>query len=815
MSGRSNTGLLLTALTLGLLASALISWSNGFFAAGAETASQVWFDSDSYTLDGPAVFHVRDSALSTVATCTATWDTVGADVEANTPWNLATGEPYPPGFSLSEGCGYDQESPAATPLVHQGISAATKRFAATTSIPILATPSDSSTGDVKLNTAVNASSTLVITFPHEQVDQYTATDRLARVHSPSDPGGEWAALSEVGSGGASAAETGLFRGAVSLSLDASAAASGDGVVLVTHGDRLTVAYHEPSGGAIIGTDTVDLDLPQPPPTATFTPTPTSAPTRPPIRSPPPAIAILAPTPTPTPTPTPPPPPPPPPRKCEFSLSAEPVIKGNIGGGGERVYHLPGGPYYARTRIDESKGERWFCTVAEAAEAGWRPPARAVPATHTHTHTPTPTPQPTATPTPSPTPSVSTGAYSRECELSPSGEPVIKGNIGGAGERIYHLPGGPYYARTRIDESKGERWFCTVAEAAKAGWRPAAGAGATATHTPSPTPQPTPTPTPPSASSGADSRECELSPSGEPVIKGNIGGAGERIYHLPGGPYYARTRIDESKGERWFCTVAEAAKAGWRPAAGAGATTTHTPSPTPQPTPTPTPPSASSGADSRECELSPSGEPVIKGNIDGGGERIYHLPGGPYYARTRIDESKGERWFCTVAQAAKAGWRPSATDSAALDPTEAAAVQAPSVAPTAAAGGLLTQAPRTTASPSPAPRPSPTVAAAPPPTTTHRSPQPEPTAASAAIPIVAAIPYPSIEVQAAAVSAETAMVSPNLTAVSAPASGTDSTAVGQSLSLPTAGWVGIAAVGALGLFLLRRRLKALPHRRIRA
>ena len=427
MSGRSNTGLSLTALTLGLLASALISWSNGFFAAGAETASQVWFDRDSYTLDGPAVFHVRDSALSTVATCTATWDTVGADVEANTPWNLATGEPYPPGFSLSEGCGYDQESPAATPLVHQGISAATKRFAATTSIPILATPSDSSTGDVKLNTAVNASSTLVITFPHEQVDQYMATDRLARVHSPSDPGGEWAALSEVGSGGASAAETGLFRGAVSLSLDASAAASGDGVVLVTHGDRLTVAYHEPSGGAIIGTDTVDLDLPQPPPTATFTPTPTSAPTRPPIRSPPPAIAILAPTPTPT------------PRKCEFSLSAEPVIKGNIGGAGERVYHLPGGPYYARTQIDESKGERWFCTVAEAAKAGWRPAAGAG---ATATHTPTPTPQPTATPTPSPTPSVDTGAYSRECEISFSGEPVIKGNIGGGGREDIPPAGRP-------------------------------------------------------------------------------------------------------------------------------------------------------------------------------------------------------------------------------------------------------------------------------------------------------------------------------------------------------------------------------------
>jgi len=48
------------------------------------------------------------------------------------------------------------------------------------------------------------------------------------------------------------------------------------------------------------------------------------------------------------------------------------------------------------------------------------------------------------------------------------------------------------------------------------------------------------------------------------IKGNIGSSG-RIYHLPGSDSYAGTRIDESKGERWFCTEAEARAAGWRPA----------------------------------------------------------------------------------------------------------------------------------------------------------------------------------------------------------------------------------------------------------
>ena len=47
---------------------------------------------------------------------------------------------------------------------------------------------------------------------------------------------------------------------------------------------------------------------------------------------------------------------------------------------------------------------------------------------------------------------------------------------------------------------------------------------------------------------------------------------------------------------------------------------------------------------------------IKGNINSKGKRIYHVPGGNYYERTRIDVDKGERWFCSQAQARAAGWR---------------------------------------------------------------------------------------------------------------------------------------------------------------
>ena len=49
------------------------------------------------------------------------------------------------------------------------------------------------------------------------------------------------------------------------------------------------------------------------------------------------------------------------------------------------------------------------------------------------------------------------------------------------------------------------------------------------------------------------------------IKGNITSKGEKIYHLPWSPWYDRTGIDETRGERWFCDEAEAAAAGWRPA----------------------------------------------------------------------------------------------------------------------------------------------------------------------------------------------------------------------------------------------------------
>jgi endonuclease YncB( thermonuclease family) len=48
---------------------------------------------------------------------------------------------------------------------------------------------------------------------------------------------------------------------------------------------------------------------------------------------------------------------------------------------------------------------------------------------------------------------------------------------------------------------------------------------------------------------------------------------------------------------------------------------------------------------------------IKGNVNGRGDRIYHLPWSPWYGKVRMDNGTGKRWFCSEDEAVAAGWRP--------------------------------------------------------------------------------------------------------------------------------------------------------------
>jgi cold shock CspA family protein len=57
----------------------------------------------------------------------------------------------------------------------------------------------------------------------------------------------------------------------------------------------------------------------------------------------------------------------------WGLSHKPgcLIKGNISvNSGRKYYHLPGMEDYDKTRINTTKGERWFCTEDEAKASGW-------------------------------------------------------------------------------------------------------------------------------------------------------------------------------------------------------------------------------------------------------------------------------------------------------------------------------------------------------------------------------------------------------------------------------------------------------------
>ncbi|MBW4459395.1 MAG: cold shock domain-containing protein [Nodosilinea sp. WJT8-NPBG4] len=126
-----------------------------------------------------------------------------------------------------------------------------------------------------------------------------------------------------------------------------------------------VASIPPSPAAQPNTTTPPSPVAQPKPT-----TPSSSAAKPNAVTPPPAVAQPR-------TTTPPPPaaqPKPTTPISPVEAVTEPtcMVKGNISiSSGNKLYHIPGMEDYEGTEIHLDKGERWFCTEAEAIAAGWR------------------------------------------------------------------------------------------------------------------------------------------------------------------------------------------------------------------------------------------------------------------------------------------------------------------------------------------------------------------------------------------------------------------------------------------------------------
>ena len=59
--------------------------------------------------------------------------------------------------------------------------------------------------------------------------------------------------------------------------------------------------------------------------------------------------------------------------AEVAAPAGCAIKGNVSKQG-RIYHVPWSAWYDKVKVDEARGERWFCSEDEAMQAGWRPAA---------------------------------------------------------------------------------------------------------------------------------------------------------------------------------------------------------------------------------------------------------------------------------------------------------------------------------------------------------------------------------------------------------------------------------------------------------
>ncbi len=247
-------------------------------------AQSSFFSQPSFDPGETAVFHVADSDLDTLFSCTATWvdaDPDGVTWDEYTYWNIFTGEPAPSAFQ-GHGSGCAFVSASTTPLEDMPDLGGQEWAATVNGVETVIAEfyaDGEFAGDAALSIYVTSTSTVAIPFYFHAQNSYAAAAQRVRVTSVADPVGEWASLAEVASttDSGAAVRSGVFRGSVELKADVTVV-EGDGAVRVNGvGDVVQLTYYGPTGQTAVSTASAQVGGLPPSPTPTPTPTATPLP----------------------------------------------------------------------------------------------------------------------------------------------------------------------------------------------------------------------------------------------------------------------------------------------------------------------------------------------------------------------------------------------------------------------------------------------------------------------------------------------------------------------------------------------------------
>ena len=223
-----------------------------------------------------AVFYINDTDLGVTQTGSSSWTVAdgGANVTiaAGSVMNLANGQDDSAAvagqtFALGD-------ADYATGNTVNGVIDRGSLYFMLGTADRASTGADRTNGTVTLSAAATitagAANALVAHYTFKAADTYAASTHRAKVTSTSDSTGEWIQITEVDDEGSSTAavDSGIFRGAVNIGVDASHATADDGAVWVQDGDTLTVTYYnaiDSSGndGTAIASTTATIDASDP------------------------------------------------------------------------------------------------------------------------------------------------------------------------------------------------------------------------------------------------------------------------------------------------------------------------------------------------------------------------------------------------------------------------------------------------------------------------------------------------------------------------------------------------------------------------